>query len=396
MVDRRTTGVGVSRSEESVRATEESIVHATRDLPGEADLIVSWVTEGYDAQLVAETASRYAPNTCGCSAWGSITREGVLTRGITTIAWSCDRQVIGPAVSAVDSGDPAGSGGRLGSALFADAGRPRSGCGIVFTNAPEHGHELVAGFYDAVGPEISFCGCATRDAASRRYVYADGQLVENGALAVVFADTARIEPVVRHGWEPFGPPALATRAADGALLLDGKPAWEMYLDLLPEERTGFLGAADDATDGDSAAYLKLLGQDFPLGMPLYSGQYVVYDAEFTPGERYPVCRSAVFEGSLVRIMHGTDESLLRALEAGVSACGGLEDATAVIGATCLSRLRFYGGGYETELEVMRSTVPSDVPLALLPAHGEIGSVDGGPASFFHKSVTILPLRSEER
>ena len=389
----KTMGVGVSRSENSERAITESIAAATRHFENEPDLVLSWVTEGYDRRQVAETASRCAPVTCGCSAWGAVTPEGVLTRGIATIALQTDRPVIGPVVGPLDAGDHLGSGHRLGRTLLGEDIHSRLGLGIVYSNSSEHGHEFVAGFYGAVGPGFPLFGCATWDTASNRYVYSNGRLVEHGALAIALGAVERIESVVRHGWTPLSPPALATRAADGELLLDGKPAWEVYADLLPADRTDLRSDGVDRAGRTVAERLQRLGLEFPLGTPTYSGQYVVHDAEFVPGQDRPVCRSAVFEGSLVRIMQITAEDLLNAAGEAASVCRGPAGLAGVLGTTCLTRLMFYDGGYEAERKVLEAEIGKQGPFAVLPAFGEIGSFEGGPASHFNKTFILVPLRS---
>lgn len=245
-------GVGESRSHNGDRAIEESIAAATRHMSGRPDFVLSWVTEGYDPQSVAETVSGYAPVTCGCSVWGAITPKGVLTRGIVSIALKLHRPVIGPVVAPLDGEDRIHSGHTLGNSLFEQRMPSRWGLGIVFMNSSEHGDDFVAGLYRAVGPRFPLFGCATWDAGWSGYVFSNGTLVEHGALAFALEAVGRVEPVARHGWTPLSPPSLATRAADGELLLDGKPAWDRYVELLPSESISIRAeAAGDSDAGTS-------------------------------------------------------------------------------------------------------------------------------------------------
>src|SRR6185295_2355942 len=114
---------------------------------------------------------------------------------------------------------------------------------------------------------------------------------------------------IRHGWRPYGPPTMVTKAA-GAVALELE--YESAFDVYSRQVTG---KGDSVTKDSFAAFART----HPLGIPQADGEHVIRDPlAVDPGGGLR-CVAEVPDGCLVRVMEGDPEALLSAALAAAEA-----------------------------------------------------------------------------
>jgi len=193
----------------------------------------------------------------------------------------------------------------------------------------------------------------------------------------------RIASGMRHGWRPYGPPTLVTRARGAEVVgLEYEPAFEIYR-RTAESR----GAA--VTEQAFAAF----AMSHPLGVPQADGEHVIRDPLSVGPDHSLRCVAEVPDGSLVRVMQGTPEALIEAAaSAGLVAregVGGPLGGALVF--DCVSRFLTLGERFGEELARFQEALGAQVPMMGCLTFGEVGTLGTGVPQFHNKTAMVLAL-----
>lgn len=270
----------------SRRAMAECLEVALESTGGtDCDVLVFHTTVGHQfAELLAE-ARRLAPSAVilGCTCHGVVGREGAneSMRGLAIMA------IRGPrhewAVAYVDSFHGRNSyeqSLQLGQALREQSPQIRMVC-LLASGIDIAADRAVAGLEATLGADVRIFGGTSSDnmRAIRSYQFYNDRILENGALALGFADpTLDIEMGVHHGSVPVGTPFTVTRSeANHVLELDGRPGWHVLMDqlgkpinshpglVIPIAGMGIELPADLQAENDNPHILRVIAKTDPDG-----------------------------------------------------------------------------------------------------------------------------------
>lgn len=378
-------GVGVSVENCITLAVRESAARAAAVMSGAADLLLFLVASPHEGASVAAAAAGLAPRVCGSSCLAFITREGVFSRGVAAVGFRMERAVIGPYVCRLPWDGATSQYGPLGRELLQEETSTSETCADCYSFAFLLGSvspSLVSALYDTLGPSFPFMGgLLHRQEGLVPYVFAGDKVVPQGVLALGFSASTPFRIDMQHGWQPIGRPVLVTYVGNQGIELENRPAWDAYREIVSEH--------SPKVDWETVA----LGQNakLPLGIPTYSGHYVVYDARFTRVGQAIQCQARVPEGAIVRIMHGTTALLEAATQSCAQSVVGGSTPAGLLGVSCSSRHSLYGNTYENEWRILCQEVLPTSPFLVLRASGEIGPFADCPVTFLNKMIGLAAL-----
>lgn len=212
-------------------------------------------------------------------------------------------------------------------------------------------------------------------------VFADGEVLEGGCVAVSFRGVAAIVDVVR-GWDPASPEYEVTRAEGNVLYeIEGRPAaaWlrrfftvDDELAPLPDTAHRFPLIVEGPEPARHGLYRSLRAFDEPPGALTFWG-------DLATGDR-------------VRLGMGNEASLVRRAEE-MAASRGLAAPEAALLFSCVGREQVLGHGEEGEVAAVQRALGAS-PVSGFFSFGEIGPTPGGGPAFYNHTA-ILVLLAEE-
>jgi hypothetical protein len=245
--------------------------------------------------------------------------------------------------------------------------------------------EVIRGAVQEAGAGAVWAGGGVGDnlRVVRTAQLAHGRAWRDRVVVVAIASPEPPSVGIRHGWQPYGPPTMVTRA-HGAIAeeLEYESAFENY------RRT-----AGDLGDAVDELRFSAFAMTHPLGIPQADGDYVIRDPlRVEPGGGLR-CVAEVPEGSMVRVMYGDQEALLRAAErAARDACAGLEgDVGGAFVFDCVSRYRMLGRGIREELAAIHDGVGRSTPMMGCLTLGELGAMGTRQPQFHNKTTVVMAL-----
>lgn len=302
-------GTGSSRARDSTEAGREAALGALAALGDEQPaLLIVFTSPRYDLpQLLAaiRSVSGNAP-LIGATASGEIVRGDYLGfgAGVGVVAMTSGPYRFGLASASHIAGELDRAGQELARTARAAAG-PSAHAAVLLLADSLLGdlQQLVQGVYRITGPKVAIVGGAAGDEQKfvATFVFHDGEVLEQAAVALWIASESPITVVSRHGWEPIGVPLLVTRA-DGTTLFEigGRPAALAF-----EEQLGLAPGQLSAEDFWGTSILH------PFGLLQADGSTIIRVARSKSPEGALRIQGCVPpEGSAVQVMSGNADSLL--------------------------------------------------------------------------------------
>ncbi len=191
---------------------------------------------------------------------------------------------------------------------------------------------------------------------------------------------------VSHGWAPISEPFKVTESNKNHVIsLDWKPAFEVYRELV-ERHSGQTFNNDNFFD---------IAKSYPFGISKLDTEVIVRDPLMLKDGTGMICVGEVPEGSFVRILNGTPESLInaageahyRATEAFKETSQGNPGMACFI--DCISRVLFM----EERILDEFSQVSGDYPMFGALTLGEIANTGSDYLEFYNKTA-VLGLLSD--
>ncbi len=302
-------GTGSSSATQAWDAGREAAAAAVAQLQGQAPaLVLVFTTPRYDLpQLLGGIRSITGDaHLVGATGSGEIVREHYLGfgGGVGVLVLSAGAYRFGVASATGIKGRL----GEVGQAIAREA-RDRAGGGkhsavVLLADALAGDlQQLFQGVYRITGPRVPIVGGAAGDELKfvRTLVFHDGDVVEQGAVALWISGEEPFEFITRHGWEPIGVPLLVTRAEGVDIMeLDGRPAAAVY-----EEQLGLAPGELSAENfwGTSVHH--------PLGLMQSDGSFVIRAARAkSPAGWLRIQGCVPPAGSAVQVMAGSRDTLL--------------------------------------------------------------------------------------
>lgn len=392
------SGIGVSRNFNSYEAGREAAQSALKELGAkQADLIILFTTDSFDQEKVlsgVRSVTGQAP-LIGCCSGGILVPEGIIDDGLAVAAIKSDELLFFPVSVDNVSQDPLRSGKELGEKIisaFKSSGREEAfGCQTVVSLlngfSKTNISEMIRGAYSVLGANYRFVGGGSGDSLKfkKTYQFLNGQVFSDAFIGLLVVSKSPQGISLGHGWEPVGNLMIVTKAEGKTILeIDNKPALDVYM--------GLRGVAVE--DFDYSKFYQF-AMNYPLGMPLSHGEYVIRDPfSASLDDRSMTFVSEVPENSVIQLMQGDNQSVLAASQ---QAAADISDQmpgkppSFFMIFDCVSRTILLGDDMLKELQDIRSILGTDVPFIGCLVFGEIGVKKGGMPVFGNKTCAIHVL-----
>ncbi|MBI5546156.1 MAG: FIST C-terminal domain-containing protein [Deltaproteobacteria bacterium] len=383
--------IGKSTQEDLGAAVAEATGAAMKDALHPA-LAVVLATDGYPGEVLAGARSRQLGNLpwVGCSAAGVFADAAFLRAGLVVGVVSSPQAFVGVGAAGPVSGNPRSAGAAaVARALDQLPARSatRGRMALLFMNAlGGHGAEVVRGAVHEGGTALAWAGGGAGD--NLRFIqaaqFARGQAFSDHAVAAALDLPGHTGAGMRHGWRPYGPPTMVTRARGSHVLeLEYEQAFEVY-------RRSATERGDEVTrEGFTAFAMR-----HPLGIPQADGDHLIRDPIGVEADGSLRCVAEVPDGSLVRVMESNGSDLVgaarAAAEAARAAVGGPLGGAFVF--DCVSRFLLLGDqGLRDELNAVSEGLGQGVPWMGCLTMGEVGALGAAVPQFHNKTTAVLAL-----
>jgi hypothetical protein len=382
-------GTGTSEAREAGDAGREAAVRALEGLGAEQPaLVLVFTTPRYDLPTLLGSIRSVTGKALVVGATGSGEIVGArhmgFGAGVAVLAMTAGPYRFATASAAGIRGDLDRAGRSIALQAMAEAGESPHAAVIVLADSLVGDLQLLMqGVYRVTGPRVPITGGAAGDEQRfvKTFVFHDGMVVEEGAVALWIASEGPLTVVMRHGWKPMGTPLLVTRV-EGTQILDlgGRPAAAVYeeqLGLAPGE----LGA--DRFWGTSIRH--------PLGLLQHDGSTVIRVARSKTERGSLLIQGCVPQvGSAVQVMSGAEDALLEAAEeAAAAALAPRPDAAVLLAFSCAARATILGPRVEEETRRLQAAA-GRVPVFGFHCCGEFARTAGVLATH-NASLTALAL-----
>ncbi len=354
-------------------------------------LAVVLATDGYEPEALAKSVARALGPLpwVGCSSAAVFAGETLLREGIVVGVIDSDQAYVG-----VGAAGPASKAAHAaGAAAVARAldqlparAPSRSRALLVFLNALNgQAAQALRGAVQEGGTAFAWAGGGAGD--NLRYVrtaqFARGRAYQDNVVIAAIDLPGPLASEMRHGWHAYGPPTMVTRSSGSlAIELEYEPAFEVY-------RRTALTKGDIVGRDDFAAFAML----HPLGIPQADGEHIIRDPIEVCEDGSLRCICEVPDGSLVRVMQASQDSLIeaarQAAQAAARGVGGVVGGALVF--DCVSRFLVLGPRMQDELSALRQGLGEDVPMMGCLTFGEVGALGAGLPQFNNKTCVVLAL-----
>jgi hypothetical protein len=382
---------GASSLPDTQKAAQEAVASAIREADRPAFALVL-STDQYDADALAAAISRELAGVpwAGCCTAGVFAGSRVLRQGLVVGLVESPSVRVGVGVAQPVSRDPRRAGALAASrALEGFASSTPAGWSRALLVLPDgvtgNAADVVRGAVEVGGTGVVWAGGGAGD--SLRFVrtaqFSGGRAYSDSVVVVALDSPSRMATGIRHGFRPFGPPTMVTRA-EGTVVseLEYEGAFSVYQRVAQARghRVGLDGFAGFA-------------MSHPLGIPQADGEHVIRDPLRVDGAGGLVCVGEVPDGCLMRVMEGDHAGLVGAAREAAAA------AKAAVGSPlagafvfdCISRCLLLGDSVCDELSALESSLGGGVPVIGCLTFGEVGALGRGVPQFHNKTAVVLAL-----
>ena len=213
-------------------------------------------------------------------------------------------------------------------------------------------------------------------------IFTQDGMFEDGAVLALMNNKSKIG--VKHGWEVFAGPFIATSTDKNVIKeLNWRPALEVYQEVIEAN------SDNKFTENNFIDIAKI----FPFGIYKEGAEFVVRDPIAINEAGEIVCISEVPENSTLQILTGDPEKLiLAARHVANKTLHDESDANCLMVFDCITRVMYLGSQFEDELKAMRD-VYSDKNCKIrgVSTLGEIASSGMGFVDFYNKTIVASSL-----
>jgi hypothetical protein len=369
-------------------AAAEAVARALQAAPCPVFGIVFSTCQYESAELAAGLSAAFGGVPwAGCCTAGVFAGRRLLRPGLVVGVLSSQTARVRVGVGGPLSDDPRGAGEQAAAAAVAGLGPLRSGTARAMLLLPDamrgNAAEVVRGAVREAGSAWAWAGGGAGHNLNPTPTtqFAHGVALTDHVVAVALETPGALAVGMRHGWRPYGPPAVVTRASGCVVLeLNGEPAYDVY-------RRAAHAHGDEVTVEGFGSFAVT----HPLGFPQANGTHVIRDPlRVTQGGGLQ-CVAEVPEGCLIRVMEGNAEALVAAARS--AALDARRDAGGEVGGAivfdCISRSLVLGDAYTEELAAIEEGLGPGVPFIGCLTFGEVGTPRFGVPQFHNKTAVVL-------
>ncbi|GAA4447713.1 FIST signal transduction protein [Phytohabitans houttuyneae] len=360
---RQLTGVGASELADSREAGYAAASAAAASLAGApATLVIVFTSVRYDlgelldgVRAVTGTAPLVGASSSGHFHDGVLVEPG---EGVVVLVLGPGPYRFGVASATGLREDAFAAGREMTRAARAAAGPERlAHAAIILLSDGLAGHQqtLLSGVHRVAGASVPVAGGAAGDdrRLERTFVFHDGEVLTDAAVAVWIDSPHRLDVVVAHGWRPVSLPLLVTRV-DGTVLheIGGRPALDAFREHFPHGEEVERALRYAPVDGWPRSHA--LGLIEPDGTQLVRGAYLDEEGQvhtFAPLPPY----------SAVQIMACEPDDLLEVADGIASGAVSGREPGVLLVFSCVARfdiLRDRGAEEARRLQAAAASVPT--------------------------------------
>lgn len=234
--------------------------------------------------------------------------------------------------------------------------------------------EFLSGLYNVMGPGFRYIGGGFGKSPESQYFcsYTDDG-VSKGPINIAFIGGIDINISLGHGFSIMRDPLIITETSKNRIIeIDGMPASDVYRERLRNSK-----------NRDLFSYMVL----HPLGFPGLSGEYLIRDPIRLNTDKSISFATKIHKGSVGYIMKGDIRHLIESSRCiAKEGIRGVSKPGFAIVFDCISRSSLMRERFKLELEAIRESIGTDVPIVGMLTWGEIG----GKVSpeFLNKTLVI--------
>lgn len=258
------------------------------------------------------------------------------------------------------------------------------------------GEQLALACQRKLGQHVSLAGGSAGDdlRMEATHVFCEGEVVEDGVVMALLAAEEPITLTVNHSHTPISDPITVTDA-DGSTVneLDGRPAFEVWRDIVRGVATEHTGIDVDELEADTEQLTALLtrfefgidqGQAFKIRWP---GLTERADGPLEFAVEMP-------EGTVLRVMHSDPSKQIATVREATREAIETAGETDIAGAfvyDCVCRAAILGEEFPTAIEAIEEQLPA--PFVGFETYGEL-CLQGGQTSGYHNTTAVVMLLPE--
>ncbi|MGA2401416.1 MAG: FIST N-terminal domain-containing protein [Syntrophobacteraceae bacterium] len=365
----------MSRAQDGAAAGREAAAAAVAALAGEPPaLVVVFTTPRYDlsALLAGIRSVTGSAHLIGATGSGEIVQGQYMGfgAGVGILAMTAGPYRFGIASASHIRGDLDRAAQDITRASRAEAGSsPHASVLLLADSLLGDLQQLIQGAYRITGPRVTLVGGAAGDEQKfvQTFVFHNGTVLEEGAVALWIASEQPLHVVTRHGWEPIGVPMLVTRAEGTEILeIGGRPAAVAY-----EEQ---LGLAPGQLSADKFWETSIY---HPFGLLQCDGSTVIRVARSKTEQGTLKIQGCVPpSGSAVRVMSGTPDKLLQIVdEVSSTALSAHPQPGVLLAFSCAARAAIFGERTSEEPRLLQAAA-GEIPTFGIYCCGEFARTVG--------------------
>jgi hypothetical protein len=215
-------------------------------------------------------------------------------------------------------------------------------------------------------------------------LFTNDGMFDDGAVLALIDKKSRIG--VKHGWEVFAGPFVATSTEKNIIKeLNWRPAFEVYKEVIEAN------SENKFTDTNFFEIAKV----FPFGIYKEGSEYIVRDPFSTNEAGELICISEIPEDSIVQILSGDPENLIAAAKEVANATFYKQnDRSCLLVFDCISRVMYLDTHFERELQAMKAVYKgAEGQIRGVSTLGEVASSGTGFVDFYNKTIVAISLHN---
>lgn len=213
-------------------------------------------------------------------------------------------------------------------------------------------------------------------------IFTQDGMFDDGAILALLTNKSTIG--VKHGWEVFAGPFIATSTEKNIIKeLNWRPALEVYKEVIEAN------SLNRFVDNNFLDIARI----FPFGIYKEGAEFVVRDPIAINEEGEIICISAVPENSTLQILTGNPEKLINAARDVATQTYHVENDLAYLMVfDCITRVMYLDNLFEEELKAMHDVYSKkEFKLRGVSTLGEIASSGMGFVDFYNKTIVVSSL-----
>lgn len=398
-------GVGLSTKKDPIQAAKEATVSASLNLHHrKIDLAIVFSSVDLASVSLLETIDLYLKEKVpiiGSSTAAIISGQGIFKHGLVVMLLSLPEGVYfnTACVKEIKKKTALNAGRELAEGLLYGFRDIRRDICIIFCDGLiEEGSSLIYGLQEKLGRSFPLVGASASDDLHflKTYLYFNQELLSDSAIGILFGGgKLNFGLGIKHGWKPIGKPRTVTKSCGNIIYeIDGQPAAKIYQDYLAYDLYKL------------KKELKHISMLYPIGVYLNKDEYLLRN--ILSIEEGDALRSQgnVTEGSPIRLMIGTRESLF------VATYEALNEAKKVLGGPSMefkkkgmnnfvfifdsvSRYMLLRRNVTKELEIIKEGFNKNTPIIGLYTYAETAPLRTisslGQAYFHNQTIALLSV-----